>query len=355
MNLIQTLEKEQLDKLSAGKDIPAFSPGDTVIVNVKVKEGDRTRVQAYEGVCIGRSGGGLNESFTVRKISYGEGVERVFPLYSPMIDSIKLVRKGKVRRAKLYYLRGRRGKSARIVEKQDKQVADKQAASRRVSAARITQACVHESVCWRRNSRELARRRPARPDGACRLRHAGRHLAAAAERQGRAGESADGAGRRALGGRARDLHAAHVTAEAALRRVSAAADDGLAAQDLARRGSPLVPAQQSRLRARARALPCATTRRSSTRSPCRPSKARHSRSRCATAASTSFVIAGIATEIGIEPTVRHGSDLGFVPVVVTDACGAGHAEAGERAIANMRFMGDAMLCTTDELKAAWAG
>lgn len=125
MNLIQTLEKEQLEKLSAGKDIPTFSPGDTVIVNVKVKEGDRTRVQAYEGVCIGRSGGGLNESFTVRKISYGEGVERVFPLYSPMIDSIKVVRKGKVRRAKLYYLRGRRGKSARIVEKQDKQqVAD---------------------------------------------------------------------------------------------------------------------------------------------------------------------------------------------------------------------------------------
>jgi large subunit ribosomal protein L19 len=120
MNLIQTLEKEQLEKLSAGKDIPAFGPGDTVIVNVKVKEGERTRVQAYEGVCIGRSGGGLNESFTVRKISYGEGVERVFPLYSPMIDSIKVVRKGKVRRAKLYYLRGRRGKSARIVEKQDK-------------------------------------------------------------------------------------------------------------------------------------------------------------------------------------------------------------------------------------------
>ena len=124
MNLIQTLENEQLEKLSSGKDIPAFGPGDTVIVNVKVKEGDRTRVQAYEGVCIGRSGGGLNESFTVRKISYGEGVERVFPLYSPMIDSIKLVRKGKVRRAKLYYLRGRRGKSARIVEKQDKAAAD---------------------------------------------------------------------------------------------------------------------------------------------------------------------------------------------------------------------------------------
>ena len=123
MNLIEQLEKEQVAKLSAGKDIPDFAPGDTVIVNVKVVEGERSRVQAYEGVCISRSGGGLNESFTVRKISYGEGVERVFPLYSPMIDSIKLVRKGKVRRAKLYYLRGRRGKSARIVEKQDRQAA----------------------------------------------------------------------------------------------------------------------------------------------------------------------------------------------------------------------------------------
>jgi large subunit ribosomal protein L19 len=116
MNLIQQLEKEQLDKLSAGREIPDFEPGDTVIVNVKVVEGERTRIQAYEGVCIGRSGGGLNESFTVRKISYGEGVERVFPLYSPMIDSIKLVRRGKVRRAKLYYLRNLRGKSARIAE-----------------------------------------------------------------------------------------------------------------------------------------------------------------------------------------------------------------------------------------------
>ena len=123
MNVIQQLEQEQLKKLSAGKEIPDFGPGDTIIVNVKVVEGERTRVQAYEGVCIGRSGGGLNESFTVRKISYGEGVERVFPMFSPMIDSIKLVRKGKVRRAKLYYLRGRRGKSARIVEKQDRQAA----------------------------------------------------------------------------------------------------------------------------------------------------------------------------------------------------------------------------------------
>src|SRR5438874_5441365 len=123
MNLMQELEQEQIAKLAAGKEIPDFGPGDTIIVNVKVVEGERSRVQAYEGVCIGRSGGGLNESFTVRKISYGEGVERVFPLYSPMIDSIKLVRKGKVRRAKLYYLRQLRGKSARIVEKQDRPTA----------------------------------------------------------------------------------------------------------------------------------------------------------------------------------------------------------------------------------------
>ena len=116
MDIIAQIEKEQLDKLAAGKDIPDFEPGDTVVVNVKVVEGERTRIQAYEGVCIGRSGGGLNQSFTVRKISYGEGVERVFPLYSPMIDSIKLVRRGKVRRAKLYYLRGLRGKKARIAE-----------------------------------------------------------------------------------------------------------------------------------------------------------------------------------------------------------------------------------------------
>ena len=116
MNLIAQLEKEQMDKLSANKTIPDFGPGDTVLVNVKVIEGDKSRVQAYEGVCIGRAGAGLNESFTVRKISYGEGVERVFPLYSPMIDSIKVVRRGKVRRAKLYYLRGLRGKKARITE-----------------------------------------------------------------------------------------------------------------------------------------------------------------------------------------------------------------------------------------------
>lgn len=118
MNIIEQLEREEVARLA--KTIPDFEPGDTVIVNVRVKEGERTRVQAYEGVCIARSGGGLNESFTVRKISYGEGVERVFPVHSPMIDSIKVVRRGKVRRAKLYYLRDRRGKSARIVERTDR-------------------------------------------------------------------------------------------------------------------------------------------------------------------------------------------------------------------------------------------
>jgi large subunit ribosomal protein L19 len=118
MNIIEQLEKEQVAIVAAKRAVPEFAPGDTVIVNVKVVEGDRSRVQAYEGVCIARSGGGINENFTVRKISYGEGVERVFPVYSPLIDSIKVVRRGKVRRAKLYYLRGRTGKSARIAEKQ---------------------------------------------------------------------------------------------------------------------------------------------------------------------------------------------------------------------------------------------
>ena len=118
MNILQTFERDELAKLTKGKAAPEFAPGDTVQVNVKVVEGERSRIQTYEGVCIGRSGSGLNESFTVRKISYGEGVERVFPLYSPMIDSIEVVRRGKVRRAKLYYLRERRGKKARITEKQ---------------------------------------------------------------------------------------------------------------------------------------------------------------------------------------------------------------------------------------------
>ena len=116
MNIIQELEQEQIAQLTAGKSIPNFTPGDTVRVHVKVKEGQRERVQAYEGVCIARKNAGINSALTVRKISFGEGVERVFPLYGPIIDHIELVRHGRVRRAKLYYLRSRRGKSARIAE-----------------------------------------------------------------------------------------------------------------------------------------------------------------------------------------------------------------------------------------------
>ncbi|WP_375653391.1 50S ribosomal protein L19 [Bartonella sp. AP19HLJMH] len=119
MNIIAQLEAEQCAKIEEKRQFPAFQPGDTVRVMVRVTEGTRTRVQAYEGVCIARSGGGLNETFTVRKISYGEGVERVFPVYSPLIEGVELVRRGKVRRAKLYYLRGLRGKAARIAEKRD--------------------------------------------------------------------------------------------------------------------------------------------------------------------------------------------------------------------------------------------
>src|SRR6476469_7890031 len=130
MNIIEQLEKEQAAAVSAKRAVPEFATGDTVVVNVRVVEGDRTRVQAYEGVVIARSGSGLNENFTVRKISYGEGVERVVPVFSPMIDSIKVVRRGKVRRAKLYYLRGRTGKSARIAERRDpRREAGKQAAA----------------------------------------------------------------------------------------------------------------------------------------------------------------------------------------------------------------------------------
>ncbi|MCB1783408.1 MAG: 50S ribosomal protein L19 [Alphaproteobacteria bacterium] len=117
MNILQKFEAKQLDQLKDQKTIPDFSPGDTVKVNVKIREGNNERIQAYEGVCIAREGHGINESFTVRKISYGEGVERVFPLWSSRVDSIELIRRGSVRRAKLYYLRDRRGKSARIVER----------------------------------------------------------------------------------------------------------------------------------------------------------------------------------------------------------------------------------------------
>ena len=118
MNIIQQLEDEERNRLLATRKIPEFQAGDTLRVNVKIKEGERERVQAYEGVCIARQGGGINESFTVRKISFGEGVERVFPTHSPMIESIEVKRRGVVRRAKLYYLRDRRGKSARIAERQ---------------------------------------------------------------------------------------------------------------------------------------------------------------------------------------------------------------------------------------------
>ena len=123
MNLIQTLEAEAIQQFSATKTIPEFRPGDTLRVGVRVVEGDRTRVQNYEGVCIARSNRGLGSSFTVRKISFGEGVERVFPLYSPNIETIEVVRRGAVRRAKLYYLRGRTGKAARIAERRDTRVA----------------------------------------------------------------------------------------------------------------------------------------------------------------------------------------------------------------------------------------
>jgi large subunit ribosomal protein L19 len=116
MDIIQEIEKEQLAKLTGGRQIPEFRPGDTIRVNVKVVEGTRERIQAFEGVCIARRNAGLNSAFTVRKISYGEGVERVFPLYSPRVEGIEVIRRGSVRRAKLYYLRGRRGKSARIAE-----------------------------------------------------------------------------------------------------------------------------------------------------------------------------------------------------------------------------------------------
>ena len=117
INVIKQLEKEEVERLAALRKTPDFQPGDTVRVNVRIKEGERERIQAYEGVCIGRQGAGLHESFTVRKISFGEGVERVFPIMSPMIESIEVKRRGVVRRAKLYYLRDRRGKSARIAER----------------------------------------------------------------------------------------------------------------------------------------------------------------------------------------------------------------------------------------------
>jgi large subunit ribosomal protein L19 len=138
-DIIRQIEAEQAAKIEAKRTLPEFSPGDTLRVNVKVTEGTRTRVQAYEGVCIARSGAGINENFTVRKISYGEGVERVFPVYSPIVEGVEVVRRGKVRRAKLYYLRGLTGKAARIAEKKDNRTkaereADKAAAAKAEAA-----------------------------------------------------------------------------------------------------------------------------------------------------------------------------------------------------------------------------
>ncbi|WP_420563072.1 50S ribosomal protein L19 [Thalassobaculum sp.] len=159
MNIIEQLNKEQVEKLSADRDIPEFAPGDTVRVDVKVVEGTRERIQAFEGVCIGRNNDGLNSSFTVRKISYGEGVERVFPLYSPRIAAIEVMRRGKVRRAKLYYLRGRTGKSARIAEKTTG-YAGKLAANERANAAeakaanKAAQAAAREAKAAENNAAE---------------------------------------------------------------------------------------------------------------------------------------------------------------------------------------------------------
>ncbi len=144
MNIIEQLEKEQLAKLTAKREVPEFGPGDTLRVHVKVVEGTRERIQVFEGVCIARKNAGLNSAFTVRKISYGEGVERVFPLHSPRIETIDVVRRGKVRRAKLYYLRGLRGKKARIAEKVDRRVGEivaaKKAARKAAIAAKVAEA-----------------------------------------------------------------------------------------------------------------------------------------------------------------------------------------------------------------------
>jgi large subunit ribosomal protein L19 len=134
MNLLQTLEAEQVAKLAASRPIPRFDPGDTVRVSVKVVEGERERIQAFEGVCIGRKNAGINSNFTLRKISYGEGVERIFPLYSPRITAIEVIRRGAVRRAKLYYLRGRTGRSARIAERSRDQLQREAAADAAVDA-----------------------------------------------------------------------------------------------------------------------------------------------------------------------------------------------------------------------------
>ena len=159
MNIIEQLDKEQMERLAAERPVPEFAPGDTLKVNVKVVEGTRERVQAFEGVCIARQGAGLNEAFTVRKLSYGEGVERVFPIFSPTIDSIEVVRRGDVRRAKLYYLRGRQGKSARIAEKTDGYSAKLTAEEKRIAQEekRARDAKAREA----KNAKDAAAEKPA--------------------------------------------------------------------------------------------------------------------------------------------------------------------------------------------------
>jgi len=146
MNIIEQLEKEQAEKIAEKRPVPDFRPGDTVVVAVRVKEGERSRIQNFEGVVIARSGSGLNESFTVRKISYGEGVERVFPVYSPNIEEIKVVRHGRVRRAKLYYLRGRTGKAARIPEELPHRVAKRKAANEALAKAHAEKAAAADQA-----------------------------------------------------------------------------------------------------------------------------------------------------------------------------------------------------------------
>ena len=146
MNTLQEVEQQQIDKLTAGKPAPEFAPGDTIRVSVKVVEGERSRIQAFEGLCIARKNSGLNSNFTVRKISYGEGVERVFPLYSPNVAKIEVIRRGDVRRAKLYYLRGRQGKSARISERTDGYAAKLSAAERDLHATSTSREAAPEAV-----------------------------------------------------------------------------------------------------------------------------------------------------------------------------------------------------------------
>ena len=289
-----------------------------MIVNVKVVEGERSRLQAYEGVCIARSGGGINQSFTVRKISYGEGVERVFPLYSPLVDSIKVVRRGKVRRAKLYYLRGLRGK--RRASPRSRKAARR---GRRVSPA-LRSAGVKSAYGL---SIPATLAEAVRPDTTAlivydmqvgilrQLKHGPDVLARVLE----------GARAGARGRRAHLLHAPHVAADRSSRGVFQTRQM-MFWQSKYRRPTRCSPGSCATARASQLAPELARARRRGDPRQdhaCRPSRARRLRSRCATAACQSFVICGIATEIGIEPTVRHGADLGFIPVVVEDACGAG--------------------------------